>query len=143
MFAGSVTFGFNDNGWLIYYVNEADFTDQQFAWLYNINIDKGIMRLPLHINAIESLADTIKGKLTEVPPDISFEAFWKAYGRKINRKRCEAYYNKLSEAQRLKCIISIKPYLAYLNRVKWRSQADPDTYIRQEMYENEWNGLMS
>lgn len=143
MFAGSVTFGFNENGWLVYYVNEAEFTDQQFAWLYNINLEKGVMRLPLHINAVESLATIIKGKLTEVPPDLSFDAFWDAYAKKVNRKRAETYYKKMSDAQRLKCVMSVKPYLNYLARVKWRSQADPDTYLRQEMYETEWNRLLS
>lgn len=137
LFAGSVTFGFNESGWLVLLNNEAEFNDVQYKWLFEDH------RFPKRIEAVTVLASLIKGKLEEVPPDISFDAFWNAYGRKVNRKRCEGLYKKMSDAQRLKCVLSIQPYLSYLARVKWRNQADPDTYLRQEMYDSDWNRLMS
>ena len=143
MFTGQVTFGYNENGYLVYYNNESDWTDTQFDWFYRVHIDTESIWLPLFSTNIQVLSQKIKGKLTEVPPDLSFEAFWNAYGRKINRKRSEDIYKKLSDAKRLKCILSIKPYLDYLSRVKWRNQADPDTYLRQEMYDSNWNQLIS
>lgn len=138
MFTGSVTFGFNEDGWLNYFNNEADFDNTQHGWL--LNIEKNVF--PRHVSQIEALAKVIKGRLEEVPPDLSFDAFWDAYGKKINRKRAELLYKKMSEPQRLKCILSIKPYQNYLGRVKWRTQADPDTYLRNENYETDWNKQM-
>lgn len=134
LFTGSITFGFNSVGWLTYFNNEFDFEDKQHSWL--------LANLPRHIEQIEAYAGRIKGKLEEVPPDLSFDSFWNAYGKKINRKRAELLYKKMDEPQRLKCILSIKPYLSYLSRVKWRTQADPDTYLRNENYETDWNKQM-
>lgn len=135
MFQGAVTFGFNEFGWLIYFNNDADFTDVQHAWLFDSTKDN----FPKHINVVQQLTAKIKGKLTEVPPDVSFDAFWDAYANKKNRKRSEGLWNKLNEPQRLKCILSVKPYLSYLGRVKWRNQADPDTYLRNEQFDTDWN----
>lgn len=138
MFDGNVTFAFNTEGWLIYFNNESDFNDAQQAWLFSK--DKDVF--PAHISGIEKLAKVIKGKLQEVPPDISFGAFWNAYANKKNRKRSEGLWSKMSEPQRLKCILSVQPYLNYLGRVKWRNQADPDTYLRNEQYDTDWNRQM-
>ncbi|WP_437918423.1 hypothetical protein [Sphingobacterium sp. LRF_L2] len=133
MFAGSVTFGYNENGRLVWLDDDADFNDMQRDWLLSES------RFPKYIDMVDALANVIKGKLTEVPYDISFDAFWDAYANKKNRKRAEGLYNKMSEQQRLKCILSISPYLNYLSRVKWRNQSDPDTYLRNEQYETDWN----
>ncbi len=137
-FEGAVTLGYNEDGWLVFYSNEAAFESLQHQWF--LSLDKNVF--PRHVSEIGNLTRVIKGKLEEVPPDVSFDAFWDAYGRKINRKRVEALWKRMSEPQRLKCIISIKPYLQYLARVKWRTQADPDTYLRNESYETEWNKQM-
>ncbi|SJN38372.1 hypothetical protein FM120_11195 [Sphingobacterium faecium PCAi_F2.5] len=138
MFEGSVTFGFNDEGWLTFYNNEANFDNKQHAWL--LDLEKNV--LPREINGIQGLALKIKGKLQEVPPDLTFDAFWNSYTNKKNRKRSEGLWNKMNESQRLKCILSVQPYLNYLNRIKWRNQADPDTYLRNEGYDTDWNKQM-
>lgn len=133
LFEGSVTFGFNEDGYLVYLNNEADFNTTQFDWF--LSPDK----FPRHIDHVQRLAAVIKGKLEEAPPDVSFDAFWDAYANKKNRKRSEGLWKKMSDSQRLKCVLSVKPYLNYLARVKWRNQADPDTFLRNEQYETDWN----
>ncbi|MBA4196564.1 MAG: hypothetical protein C0459_03320 [Chitinophaga sp.] len=69
---------------------------------------------------------------------ITFEMFWLKYNKKINKKRAEAIWNKLSKTEQVKSYYGIEPYDKYLKENKWRSKADPDTYLRNEMYNNEY-----
>lgn len=77
--------------------------------------------------------------LTEMPPDVSFDKFWALYGKKINRKRAEVVFNKLSNEDKFLAILGIKKYDWFLTKIEpWRSKADPETYLKNRMYENEW-----
>ncbi len=130
-FEGSVTFGFSDDGWLTLLHNEAVFNDKQHSWLFEDH------RFPKRIERVELLTKLIKGVLTEVPPDIGFDVFWSTYDKKINKKRAEPLYNKLSDADKMKAITTIKPYQKYCERVK-RGIADPEKYLRDLYFETDW-----
>ena len=136
LFEGSVIFGFNEQGWLVFYKNEAEFTAEQQDWLFEIK--DGMSRFPVHLFKIQSLASVIKGELKELPPDLSFEVFWDAYDKKVHRKRAEPIYKKLSEADRLKAITEIKPYQKACQRTN-RGIADPEKYLRSAYYETDWS----
>jgi hypothetical protein len=84
------------------------------------------------------LAFKNKADVVQVAYTISFEEFWNAYGKKINRKRCEPLWNKLSHSQQLFCVQGIRPYDAFLKRESWRTKADPENYLRNQMWDNEW-----
>lgn len=65
--------------------------------------------------------------------------FWKAYDVKVNKKRCIPIWDKLTKTQQVKAWAGIKKYDSYLKSLKWsRPKADPDTYLRQEYWENEY-----
>ncbi len=130
-FIGQVTFWFNDMELLVYYHNDANITEKQHIWL--------LKNIPRELIELETLRETIKGNLDEVPEDISFEAFWEAYGKKVKRVRALGIYKKMTDAQRLQAIAAIKPYDRFLQRTTWRSKADPDTYLRGGYYETDWN----
>lgn len=69
---------------------------------------------------------------------ITFDAFWDSYKKKINRKRCEPLWAKLSAAERLAALNGIQAYERYLQRESWRTKADPEKYLRDRYWENEW-----
>lgn len=132
-FEGAVTFGYNAESGLIFYHNQAELTPIQLDWL--------MKHIPVYEQNIEALAQRIEGKLVELPPDLSFEVFWEAYGRKINRKRAEPLYARLSDADKLKAISAIKPYDRYLERTRYRGKVDPDNYLRNHYFETNWNTI--
>lgn len=132
-FTGSVIFGFNLAGWLVYFSNDAEFTeDRQYSWLFDLE------RFPIRIEQIAKLASKVKGTLKEVPADLSFDTFWDKYDKKINRKRCEPMWKKLSEANKMQAIMNIKPYDAYLGRTGI-GKAHAENYLSKEYYLVDWN----
>jgi hypothetical protein len=70
--------------------------------------------------------------------EVSFKMFWDKYGKKINRLRCEALWKKLSLVEQVEAYTGIQPYDKYLQIENWRSKADPDTYLRNKFYQNEY-----
>ncbi|MBS1641330.1 MAG: hypothetical protein JST94_11880 [Bacteroidetes bacterium] len=70
--------------------------------------------------------------------EINFEMFWAKYNKKINKKRALAIWNKINKTEQVKSYYGIEPYDKYLKETKWRNKADPDTYLRNEMYDNEY-----
>lgn len=131
LFEGSVMFGYNTDGWLTFLNNEAVFNDVQHGWLFSEQ------RFPKRIEQIDALVATIKGTIKELPPDLSFPVFWDTYDKKINKARVEPLYKKLSDANKMIAIISIKPYQKYCERAN-RGIADPEKYIRNKYYETDW-----
>lgn len=130
-YKGSISFWYNENDILVHYNNDTDMTDTALVWFLN--------NIPRNLDELESLKKTTKGTLIEVPQVVTFDAFWDTYAKKCNRKRCETIWVKMTEAQKLKAIISVQAYDRYLQRVKWRSKADPDTYLRNQNYDTDWN----
>lgn len=76
--------------------------------------------------------------VVEVDFVITFEMFWQRYDKKINRKRCEPLWEKLSKPKQVAAWAGIDAYSKFLQVNNWRKKADPETYLRNEMWENEW-----
>ncbi|WP_157960878.1 hypothetical protein [Nubsella zeaxanthinifaciens] len=129
LFTGTVMFVYNAEGWLVGLDNSAEFSDAQHNWLLN--------KLPKRLEEIEPWSAQIKGALKEIPMDLSFDVFWDAYGRKVNRIRTEPLYKKLSDTDKARAIMQIKPYFTYC-RANNRGIADPEKYIRNAYYETDW-----
>jgi len=130
-FSGAVVFGYSDEGHLVLYSNGGEMTSQQHDWL--------LTNLPMHITHVDELAKVVKGKLEEMPSDLSFNCFWETYGKKINRKRTEPLYIKLDDVEKYRAIAGIVPYKNYLKRSGWRGQVDPEKYLRDRYFETNWN----
>ena len=69
---------------------------------------------------------------------ISFEMWWKKYCKKINKIRTLGLWNKLSQTDQVLAYLGIDPYEKYLKREGWRGKADPETYLRNRYWENEY-----
>ena len=92
-----------------------------------------------HLNYIELAFKNTKATVVEADFEVTFEMFWISYNKKINRKRCEPIWNKLSKPKQVKAYYGIKQYDKYLKIENWRQKADPETYLRNEMFDNEYN----
>ncbi len=86
------------------------------------------------------LVEAFSEKTTIVEADIavSFDMFWTAYRKKINRLRCEALWKKLDKTEQVQAFLGIKNYDKFLHKEDWRNKADPDTYLRNKYYQNEY-----
>jgi hypothetical protein len=98
------------------------------------------MKVPSNL-ATENLADAFnKGSVTVIMADveITFAMFWVKYDKKINKKRCEDFWNRMRQDEKVLAYVGIDPYNKYLKNIGWRSKADPDTYLRNKYFENEY-----
>lgn len=77
-------------------------------------------------------------KIVSADVEVTFEMFWKTYHKKINKARAVKLWNSLTETDRANAYVGIRPYNKYLFENKWRSKADPDTYLRNRYWENEY-----
>ena len=74
-----------------------------------------------------------------LPEDISFKAFWDAYGYKVgNKSRTEKLFNLLSEMERTCAIVSIKAYNQFLVKHPQQEKCYPETYLNQKRFENDF-----
>lgn len=69
---------------------------------------------------------------------ISFDAFWQRYNKKINKARCIPLYEKLNDADTIACYNGIKAYDKFLLEIKVRQKLDPENWIKQRAWENEY-----
>lgn len=133
-FKGNIFFGYEE-GFLVHYDNQSQMEPVQLRWL--------LTNFPLTFKNLEAIKPKIKGRIEEVPVDVSFDGFWEAYGKKLNRKRCEPLWRKLTESDQITCIKSIPAYNSYLKRMNGRAKLDPENYLRTEAFQNPWNSLTS
>ena len=130
-FAGQVTFGYDRNGDLVFYNNEIP-DEVVVKWMKRY--------LPVDSHELEAFKSKVQATIVEVPEDLSFERFWNAYAIKHNRKRAEPLYEKLSEANKLAAIITIKAYQDAC-AAKRRGIADPEKYLRDRYFETDWKRI--
>lgn len=76
--------------------------------------------------------------VVEADFEVTFEMFWRKYNHKINRKRCEPLWAKLSKADQVKAFYGIDVYDKFLKQTGWRNKVDPEKYIREAYWENDW-----
>lgn len=131
-FSGSAEIWYNDRGTLC----KIDATQT--------NMNQEVIR-DLKAAIPSTLENLINGKafgamttIVEADLDISFEKFWEDYRKKINKLRCEALWNKLNKVQQVSAYYGISKYDKFLHNENWRTKADPETYLRNQMWQNEW-----
>ena len=73
-----------------------------------------------------------------VTREVEFQEFWDKYANKVNRHRAEKLFKSLSKADRVLAYCEIARYDRYLAITGYRSKADPDTYLRNKYWQNEY-----
>lgn len=69
---------------------------------------------------------------------VSFDEWWQRYNRKINRARAERLWDRLSKVEQIQAFNGIVAYDRHLQHNSWKTKADPETYIRNKYWQNEW-----
>lgn len=70
--------------------------------------------------------------------EVSFDMFWNKYDKKINRKRCVVYWERLSKTEQVSAYVGITKYFTFLGKTDWRQKLDPENYLKNHSWENEW-----
>jgi len=131
-FEGEVVLGY-EGSFLVYFFNSAVMTPEQVKYLFRY--------LPWTRDMLDSFVAVTNMRTRIVPPATEFADFWEAYAKKVNRKRCEPLWAKLSDNKRLACLMSLEPYDNYLRRNNGRAKLDPENYLKRYAWENDWNAL--
>ena len=102
---------------------------------------KGILSRVAKFPLCEEIASVIEGTqatIVEADFEVSFEMFWKKYNKKINKFRCIKLWEKMEKTMQVKSFYGIEQYDKYLKKEGWRTKADPETYLRNQYWENEY-----
>lgn len=125
-------FKYNLKGVLIFFnVMEGDLTDKQEKFLY---LDG---KFPWKETQIKQWSKLYPHATVEIgEPDLSFENFWKRYDLKVKKENSEKAWNKLPDADKIKCFLRLKKYNAIL-AVTGQAKAHLVTWINQKRYNDE------
>lgn len=76
-----------------------------------------------------------------IPPErqiistFSFEKFWDLYNKKVDKPKCIALWNRLSEEDKKACMSYIPAYIASTPDKKYRR--NPQTFLNNKTWNNE------
>lgn len=124
-FQGFLKFGYDAEGVLVKFENNAMLDDIQLRYL-SVNFPFAQDELPVKLN---------KGKIVECT-DLSFERFWEEYGYKVDKIQAEKYYKKMPDNEKAKAIGAIKRYKFDCKKAN-RDMVYPIRYLRNMRYMDE------
>jgi hypothetical protein len=126
-------FKYNLNGVLIFFsVLEGELSEKQEKFLYLEG------KFPWKEIQIQNWSKIYKHTTVEIgDPDLSFKALWHLYDHKLAKFHAEKSFDKLKDADKIKCFLAIPAYKKYLASTKI-AQAHLATYINGRYYENEY-----
>lgn len=131
-FSGNAEIWYNEKGTLC----KIDCTQTNMEEVIILNFKQAI---PASLNKlINGNAFSSETTIVEADLDITFDKFWEDYRKKINKVRCEPLWSKMSKVQQVAAYYGIGKYDKYLHKESWRSKSDPESYLRNRMWENEW-----
>lgn len=129
-FNGNLLFGLTGDVFTLI-ENNSDLSKEQMNWMLGV-LSKG--------SNLKQLAQRVSGQLSVVPTDLSFESFWNAYNWKRNRYRAEPLWNKMTEAERIECLLNIPQY-HHWQRQNNVAMLNPDNYLKRAEYKTNWTQL--
>lgn len=129
--------------WKLLYIDflKCDVSEEQINYFK----EKCPATLPVEGEAAEGASAKLatyfgKSKLNIVQQGyfVSFDQWWLRYDLKRNRARSEKLWNKMSEADKAAAYFKMPLYERHLSIEKWKTKADPDTFLRNRYWDNEW-----
>lgn len=132
-FTGQLTFVYNENEVLTGYINDADMTDGQFAYLF--------CKFPFSIALLEELAKGDTVTLTRVIEEVTFDQFYETYGYKMDRQQALKAWEKLSAADQIRAYEAIPAYNHYLLKNGHIQRLYPASYLNGRKFENDYKAL--
>lgn len=116
-------------------IEEGELNHDQVNWLFSANFP-----------ATENMMATIWMKnpkykkvfdVEKFNADVSFESFWKLWDLKIKKEHSEKAWNKLKEADKIKCFLIHKKYEDHLKKTG-QAKAHLVTWINQKRFNDEY-----
>jgi hypothetical protein len=104
-------------------------------------------QIPAELNEpmaqLTQLIEDCKGaiEITQSEFDVDFNTFWEAYNYKRHKIPTQKLYEKLSYADKYKCITSIAGYDKYRSKKTWLEKMLPDTWISKREFDTEWKKI--
>ncbi|MDD3165294.1 MAG: hypothetical protein PHS97_05505 [Oscillospiraceae bacterium] len=89
----------------------------------------------ININNTLSLFDGNENDVKEKTTVFSFEDFWTAYGKKVEKVKCERIYEKIPESDRAVIRERVSPYVASTPDLKFRK--NPQTWLNGKCWNDE------
>lgn len=126
----NILFGYRD-GVLVYIEAKENVSKLQVLWLHN--------ELPINYEGFQAFKKKVEqtgSKISEVKPDLSFEAFWIAYAfKKGTKKNVQRTWNSMDETEQIKALAYIKKYNFFLAENSHVQRLYPQTFLNRA----EWN----
>ena len=113
---------------------KCDLTDEQLDYIKTL--------MPIHFTNLQEFTSAFgKSKLDVIEEGyrVSFEQWWTRYNLKRNQKRCLKLWGNLSEADQVNAHFKLGLYERHLMLNQWKTKAEPDTYLRNRYWENDWS----
>ena len=113
--------------------------DAELLRIEKVSGQKFVIRVLRHESKHD--ADETSEEKTAKEPEtcLSFNEFWDMYGRKIERRKCEMRYAKISETDRVKIKEVLPAYVAATPDVKYRKF--PATWLNNRGWEDDISAL--
>ena len=124
-FSGHLIFEYDDNQQLILYQNCTDMSEKNLNYMF--------AKFPFTRDALFQISPNLK---IEEVIDITFNNFWNTYDKKINKKRCQELWERISASDKQVCLSKINKYKSFC-KANNRIAKDPDTYLRNRSWEDE------
>ena len=117
--------------------------DLSSASMEDYQVDVLKARTPARFSDITQLFEAYGTKtlrVIEEAYEVSFENdFWTPYNKKVNKQRVLKLWDNLSKAEQANAVAGLKRYKKHLSENTWKTKADPERYLKDKMWLNEWN----
>lgn len=125
-------FKYNLKGILIHFeVMEGDLSDKQEKFLY---VNGKFPWKEIHLKDWEKRYPPTVVEVTDF--DLSFDNFWNRYNLKVKKELSEKAWNKLPDADKIKCFIRLKKYNQFLAS-SGQAKAHLVTWLNQKRFNDE------
>lgn len=107
-------------------------------------LDKALSKhVPKQVQSTASIDiqsyNTTNLPINNIKSDSDFEKFWNAYGKKVDRVKCEKAWNKLTKDEIEKINTTVEAYVKSKPDVQYRK--NPLTYLNGKCFNDELQGL--
>lgn len=107
-------------------------------------LDKALSKhVPKQVQSTASIDiqsyNTTNLSINNIKSDSDFEKFWNAYGKKVDRVKCEKAWNKLTKDEIEKINTTVEAYVKSKPDVQYRK--NPLTYLNGKCFNDELPGL--
>lgn len=134
VYEGEVELVYNNDGLIKKYSDHADTDATQIEFI--------LRTAPVHVKDFKQWAEKGGFAYTEIKEAPTFELFWSLWPeKKANKKPALKLWKGLSERDKQRIIDVMPAMKRYVQRNPTKFPKYPDSWIRQGLYENDYNSM--